>query len=181
MFALTHAISPEDSFSIEKAILFLVGKYESSGHNPKPVILHSLRVASILMEMGYDKRIIIGAVLHDIIEDADVTEDDVKQNFGGETLALVNAVSYDGTISDPVEQYKEMFDRVLSQGRDAVVVKAVDIAVNSLYIDLVSDAEKRRLLIEKGRYFLELTKDFSSEPAWKLLKKRNTEELSKLL
>jgi guanosine-3',5'-bis(diphosphate) 3'-pyrophosphohydrolase len=180
MFTLNHAISPEDSFEIEKAILYLVTNYNESGHNPKPVILHSLRIANMLMEMGYDKKIIIGAVLHDIIEDTNVTDEQLKEDFGQEILDLVIAVSYDESISDPVEQYKDMYDRVLVYGKDAVVLKSVDIAVNSLYIDLVPNPDKRRQLVEKGTYFLDLMEAFSSEPAWQLLKTRNLEEIAKL-
>jgi (p)ppGpp synthase/HD superfamily hydrolase len=180
MFTLNHSISPEDSFKIERAISYLVTNYNESGHNPKPVILHSLRIANMLMEMGYDKKIIIGAVLHDIIEDTNVNDEQLKEDFGQEVLDLVIAVSYDESISDPVEQYKDMYDRVLAYGRDAVVLKSIDIAVNSLYIDLVPDPDKRRQLVEKGTYFLDLMEAFSSEPAWKLLKTRNLEEISKL-
>lgn len=180
MFTLNHSISPEDSFEIEKAISYLVTNYNESGHNPKPVILHSLRIANMLMEMGYNKKIIIGAVLHDIIEDTNVTDEKLKEDFGQEVLDLVIAVSYDESISDQIEQYKDMYDRVLAYGKDAVVLKSIDIAVNSLYIDLVPDPDKRRQLVEKGTYFLDLMEAFSSEPAWQLLKTRNLEEIAKL-
>jgi hypothetical protein len=85
---------------------------------------------------------------------------------------LVIAVSYDESITDSIEQYKDMYDRILAYGKDAVVLKAIDIAVNSLYIYLVSDAEKRKQLVKKGMYFLNLTKSFADEPAWQLLKTR---------
>lgn len=180
MFKLTHAISPEDSFAVEKAISYLVTNYHKSGHNPKPVILHSIRIANILMEMGYDTRLIVGAVLHDLIEDTDVTLEMIHTDFGQDMHELISAVSFDDSIKDPIAQYKDMYNRVLAYGKDAVVLKSIDIAVNSLYIDLVPDINKRRQLIEKGTYFLELTKLFSDEPAWQLLKARNSEEVSKL-
>lgn len=181
MYTLNYAISPKDSFAIEEAISYMVTNYNESGHNQKPVILHSLRIANMLMEMGYDKQVVIGAVLHDIIEDTNVTKEKLKADFNQEILDLVTAVSYDESIIDPVEQYEDMFDRVLAHGKDAVVLKSVDIAVNSLYINLVSDADKRKQLIEKGTYFLNLTETYSTEPAWKLLKIRNLEEISKRL
>ena len=120
------------------------------------------------------------AVLHDIIEDTNVSEEQLREDFGQEVLDLVKAVSYDESISDPIEQYKDMYDRVLAYGKDAVVLKCIDIAVNSLYIDLVPDPNKRRQLVEKGTYFLDLMEAFSSEPAWQLLKTRNMEEITKL-
>lgn len=180
MFTLSHTLSPEDGFEVEKAISYLVVEYNKSGHNPKPVILHSIRVASMLLEMGYNKEILVSAILHDIIEDTDVTPEKLKQDFGQEIFDLVTATSYDESIADPIEQYKDMFNRVLVCGKGAVVLKAVDIAVNSLYIHLVPDTNKRRQLVEKGTYFLNLTKSFSNEPAWQLLKVRNQEEMAKL-
>lgn len=180
MLSINHFISSEDSFVIEEAMTYLITKYTESGHNQKPVILHSTRVATALMFMGYEKKVIVGALLHDIIEDTDVTEDELASHFGQEILSLVNAVSYNESIIDPIEQYKDMYMRVLTHGREAVVLKAVDIADNSLYIKLVPDAQKRRQLVEKGSYFLEFTEQFSSEPAWQLLKTRNMEEIAKL-
>ncbi len=181
MFKFKNDISPEDSFEVEKAISYLVFNYNKTGHNPKPVILHSLRIAMLLLEMGYDKKIIIGAILHDILEDTKVTKEQLKTEFGEEMLSLVVSVSYDNTITDPIKLYKDMFDRVLANGKEAVVLKAVDIAVNSLYINLVPEYHKRKILVEKGIYFLNLTKKFSSEPAWKLLQARNEECIKKLL
>lgn len=180
MFTFNNAISPEYSFEIENAISYLVTHFNKSGHNPKPVILHSIRIAMLLMEMGYSKKIIISAVLHDIIEDTDVNNEDLEKNFGQDILNLVLAVSYDESISDPVEQYKDMFRRVIKYGKEAVVLKAVDIAVNSLYIHLVPSIEKQRELIKKGTYFLNLTKEYEEEPAWQMLKQRNLEEIKRL-
>jgi len=181
MITLKNAISPEDSFEVEKAISYLVINYNKSGNNPKPVILHSLRVAELLLEMGYSKKIIIGAILHDILEDTKVTSKKLKLKFGEEILSLVKSVSYNNSITDPIHLYKEMFDRVVSHGKEAVVLKAVDIAVNNLYINLVPEYKKRERLIEKGRYFLDFTKEFSNEPAWELLKIRNQKCAKELL
>lgn len=133
------------------------------------------------MEMGYSKKIIIGAILHDIMEDTAVTPEQLRKEFNDDILALVESVSCDNLIIDPIESYKDMYDRIIAYGREAVVLKAVDIAVNSMYINLVQDFNKRKQLVEKGTYFLNITDKFSDEPAWKLLKERNLEEITKLL
>ncbi len=181
MFVIKNAISPEDSFKIENAISYLVVNYNNSGHNPKPVVLHSLRVAGVLMEMGYSNKIIIGAILHDILEDTEVTSEQLRGEFGEEIFLLVSSVSYNDAITDPIKLYKDMFNRILAYGREAVVLKAVDMAVNSLYINLVPDYHKRRELVEKGIYFLDITGNFSDEPAWKLLQTLNQKCIKKLL
>ncbi len=181
MYIFNNAISPEDSFEVEKTITYLVNNYNKSGHNPKPVILHSLRIAMILLEMGYSKKIVVAAILHDIVEDTDITLEQLSEDFDEEICILVNAVSYDESISSPIMQYKDMFNRIIGIGRDAVILKCIDISVNSLYINLVPDRDKQKELIRKGAYFLELTKDFSDEPAWKLLKSRNLEESKRIM
>ncbi len=180
MFNLKSAISPKESFKVEQAISFLIINYNHSGHNPKPVILHSLRVAMLLMEMGYSTKIIIGAVLHDILEDTAVKPEEITKSFGEDILQLIDAVSYDESIKDPVDRYVDMFNRVVGYGKEAVVLKAADIAVNSLYISLVTDQDTQKHLVEKGSYFLKLTEEYSNEPSWQLLHQRNLEEISKL-
>lgn len=137
-------ISPENSFKIEKAISYLIKKYNESGRNPKPVILHSLRVGVCLLEFGYETDIIITGILHDLVEDTDVSIDDIKNNFSTEIANYVEAVSFKSSILDPVEQYKEMFTRTISEGRIPIIVKSADILANSLYIHLVSDLLKQR-------------------------------------
>lgn len=73
----------------------MVAKYGTSGNNSKPVILHSIKTAFYLMEKGYDKNIIIGALLHDLIEDSNVNVFDIKKEFGLEIAEIVDAVSFD--------------------------------------------------------------------------------------
>ena len=49
---------------LERAITFLVTTFQQSGNNPKPVILHSIRVALFLYEYQYPEETIIAGVLH---------------------------------------------------------------------------------------------------------------------
>lgn len=172
-------VSPEEGFEIEKAISFFVAEYTKTGNNPKPVVLHSLRVALVLLEFGYPKDIVIPAILHDVLEDTQVTEQQLEAAFGSRVLQLVKAVSYDERITDETELYKDMYSRTLAAGRDAVMIKAADLHINSIYVKLVPDKEKQAFLINKEKYFLDLTKEYSNEPAWKNLQARYEAELSR--
>jgi (p)ppGpp synthase/HD superfamily hydrolase len=165
-------ISLEHSFKIEKAISFLVSQYNASGHNPKPVILHSIRVGMQLLELGYDVDTIVVGILHDLLEDTDTTIDDIERIFGGDIARYVQAVSFRPEIANYVEQYKEMFQRTIEVGKIAIVVKAADLYANSLYIHLIPSMEKRKLVLGKSRYFLDITKSLSSEPIMVQLEKR---------
>lgn len=173
-------VTPKDGFEIERAIQFLVNEYAKSGKNPKPVILHSLRVAFLLLESGYQKRVVIAAILHDMLEDTDVSVESITAEFGLDTLAIIQAVSYNENIPDEVQRYKDMFARTLACGKEAVLVKAADLHINSIYLRLVSDGSQQWFLLEKERYFLEITEEFNGELVWNGLKNRYESELMRL-
>ena len=142
-------VSPEESYKVEDAINFLVMKYAESGRNPKPVVLHSIRVGLHLLELGYDTDVVIVGILHDLVEDSDVQISDIKNKFGGNIAKWVESVSFKPNIEDPIEQYQEMFNRTFAGGKTSVVVKAADLYTNSLYFKLVPDLKKQEILIEK--------------------------------
>ena len=66
------------------------GQKRASG---EPYFIHPLQVAEILIEMRIDADSIIPALLHDIIEDTEVTRNDLKQRFGKEVESLVDGVT----------------------------------------------------------------------------------------
>lgn len=169
-------ISPEDSLRIEKAIFYLAEKYRESGRNPKPVVLHSIRVGIYLLELGYETDIIITGILHDLPEDSEVSLEDIAKVFSSDMAKWIDAVSFRSDIDDPVEQYREMFERTIAAGRIPVIVKAADLLINSLYIHLVPDLKKQRMLIQKISYFLSKTVPFRSEPVIEELRIRFNDE-----
>ena len=48
----------------------------------EPYIIHPLNVAYILADIGLDDSTICAALLHDVVEDTDVTDNDIKRDFG---------------------------------------------------------------------------------------------------
>jgi (p)ppGpp synthase/HD superfamily hydrolase len=159
----------EDEKLIEEAIKFLVRSIAESRKNPKPVMLHSMRVAMYLENLGYSRDIVIGAILHDILEDTAAPPEAIREKFGDNVAKLVEANSFDEGISDKAEQYKELFLRCKNAGKDATVIKAADILDNSNYYD------SNQHLLEKMRYFIEFSKeDLGGEPVWETLKEQAT-------
>jgi len=158
---------------IERAIKFLVYKIDESGHNPKPVILHSIRVERYLESHNYSKNILIAAVLHDILEDTDTSIETIQRSFGKEIAALVEANTFDKMISDETEKYRDCFNRCFKKGRDALVIKAADILDNSRYYHLSKDRKLNNFLLQKMKYFIDLSKPLlRNEPIYSELKKQ---------
>jgi len=154
----------EDDKLIEAAIKFLVESFAKSGNNPKPVVLHSIRVAMHLENLNYSREVIIGAILHDLLEDTDVIREEISEKFGESVAELVEANSFRKEIVDETERYKKMYNQCLEAGKDALVIKAADILDNSYYYG------PRKELLEKMGYFIDLSAQIlATEKIWQEL------------
>lgn len=148
---------------IERAIQYLVHSFESSGNNSKPVILHSIRVGMNLYNRNYGKRIIISGLLHDILEDTNVTSDEIHSKFGKDVANIVEANSFDESIDDYLERHYDIYKRCFELGGSAVVVKAADILDNSDYYSLAGSKDLQKNQIEKMRYFIGKSEPYIGE------------------
>src|SRR5262249_41526390 len=158
-----------EAFEIQSAMTFLALAYEQSGKNPKPVVFHSMRVGLHLLELGYETPIVVSGILHDLIEDTDVSYAELEQKFGREVATCVSAVSFDARICDPVEQYREMFHRTVTRGRAAVAVKAIDLYSNSFYFGLVHAPSEQERLANQLKFFLRAASAYANEAAYRVL------------
>lgn len=159
----------EEQEKIQRAIVFLVENFTKSGHNPKPVILHSIRVAMSLYFMGESCNVIIASLLHDMLEDTDVTYTQIEQEFGSEVVKLVEANSFKSEIEDFEKKYIETFQRNIAYGRDAAIIKAMDLVDNADYYTLGQPDTWLKLY---GKYtkFMEMSESLLSQhEIWKLL------------
>ena len=66
------------------------GQQRASG---EPYIAHPVAVAGLLRELGGSPAMIAAGFLHDVIEDTDVTAEEIEQRFGAEVRRLVEAVT----------------------------------------------------------------------------------------
>lgn len=64
----------------------------------EPYIMHPVAVAKILFSFGMDNECIIGAFLHDVVEDTEYNIDYIKREFGDEVALLVDGVTKLGQI-----------------------------------------------------------------------------------
>ncbi|WP_435359976.1 HD domain-containing protein [Haloarchaeobius sp. DFWS5] len=145
----------EEDDEIEQAIQYLVHSFESSGDNPKPVILHSTRVGMDLYDREYEKHVVVAGFLHDLIEDTDVTADEIRSEFGDEVATIVAATSFDTEIDGYLERHYDIYKRCFELGRDAVVVKAADLLDNSDYYAVGDSEGLQQNLLTKMKYFID--------------------------
>ena len=97
----------------------------------EPYIIHPIQVAYILADLGLDDSTICAALLHDIVEDTDVTKQSLAEEFGTEIAELVDGVTklsklqYASMEEQQVENYRKMF---LAMGKDirVILIKLAD-------------------------------------------------------
>lgn len=133
---------------------YTVAEKAHEGHkrySGEPYMSHVAAVAERLALMGMGPRTIAAALLHDTIEDTELTEDDIKQDFGDEILFLVEGVTklssvrYYGTDRHN-ESLRKLFVAT-SQDVRVLIIKLVDRLHNMNTLEHVP--EKKRLRIAR--------------------------------
>ena len=117
---------------IQKAYNYAL-KYhgEQMRKSGEPYIIHPVNVAYTIAELGLDEQTICAALLHDVVEDTDATNEDLKNEFGTEIAEMVDGVTklkkiqYATIEENQVENYRKMF---LAMGKDirVIIIKLAD-------------------------------------------------------
>lgn len=122
------------------------GQFRDSG---VAYFTHPIAVASLLAEMHLDTETLITALLHDTIEDCNVTADDIETSFGKNISHLVDGVTKLSQINvkpTNIKQAENFRKFIVSVGKDirVLLVKLADRTHNMLTIDGISDATRKK-------------------------------------
>lgn len=103
------------------------GQMRKSG---EPFFIHPELVAELLESLGMDEETIAAGYLHDVLEDTEVTFDQLKEEFGEEIAMLVNGVTKLGHVefSSKEEQQAENLRRMLLAMADDIRVIIIKLA-----------------------------------------------------
>ena len=122
----------DDTSMIDKAykIAFEAHK-EQFRKSGEPYIVHPLNVAIILADLELDKETIVAGILHDVVEDTIMTDEDLKREFGNDVALLVDGVTKLEQIplSSSVEQSDAKLEMQAENLRKMFLAMAKDIRV----------------------------------------------------
>ena len=121
-----------DMTLIDQAVEYARDKHkEQIRKDGSPYIIHPLAVAEIVAEMGLDTDAILGALLHDCIEDTDASYEEIAKLFGNTAAELVEGVTkltranFSSSEEQQMENLRKMF-MAMSKDIRVVLIKIAD-------------------------------------------------------
>lgn len=119
----------------------------------EPYITHPVAVAGILADMRLDHETIMAALLHDVIEDTEFTQEDLAEQFGSTVAELVEGVSkldkltFDSKEELQTENYRKMIMAMVHDIR-VILIKLADRTHNMRTIGHLRPDKRRRIARE---------------------------------
>ena len=119
----------------------------------EPYIMHPVAVAKILTKLGMDNECIIGALLHDVVEDTEYDLDYIRKEFGDEVALLVDGVTKLGQIplstreEVQAENIRKMFIAMNEDVR-VIIIKLCDRLHNMRTLEHMPEYKQREKSLE---------------------------------
>ncbi|MBU7581364.1 MAG: bifunctional (p)ppGpp synthetase/guanosine-3',5'-bis(diphosphate) 3'-pyrophosphohydrolase [Nostoc sp. TH1S01] len=134
------------------------GQFRKSG---EPYIYHPVAVAGLLRDLGGSPAMIAAGFLHDVVEDTDVTIEEIEELFGSEVRQLVEGVTklskinFKSKTESQAENFRRMF-LAMAQDIRVIVVKLADRLHNMRTLQYMSEDSRRRSAQETRDIFAPL-------------------------
>ena len=119
----------------------------------EPYIMHPLSVALILARLGMDDASIIAAILHDTVEDTELTNDEIKKEFGDTVAELVDGVTKIGRVplqTKEEQQAENIRKMLIAMSRDirVIIIKLADRLHNMRTLMYKPEQRRRDIALE---------------------------------
>ena len=147
-------LKPEDVENIQRAVELSKtahqGQLRQSG---EAYVTHPIAVARILTSLHLDTQAIIAALLHDVVEDTDITTEDIASQFGKPVAELVEGLSkldklqFETVADAQAENFRKM---LMAMARDVrvILIKLADRLHNMRTLASVSPEKSARIARE---------------------------------
>ena len=192
---LTKSYSNKDKNILQKAFdLASAGHIDQKRDSGEPYITHPLHVAIYLSELSMDLDTIVSAILHDLIEDTDITYNDIKKEFGKEIADIVDGVTkldkinYNSKEEAKADAIRKM---VIAMSKDirVLILKLADRLHNIETIDYLNEWKQEKIAQETlyvyaplaHRLGLQSIKHTLEDVSFNILFKNQNEEIENLI
>lgn len=135
----------------------------------EPYIIHPVEAACITVRLGMDTDTVVTALLHDVVEDTDVSLDEISKEFGKDVALMVDGVTKLGKIqfvSREEQQAENVRKMLLAMAQDVrvIIVKLADRLHNARTFCYLSEEKKRRKALETMEIYAPLAHRLGIRP-----------------
>ncbi len=158
-----EAYYPDADFALLKKAYYFAekshkGQMRSSGEE---YIIHPLNVAGTLVKLRMDMDSVIAGLLHDVVEDCDVTPEEIEKEFSPEIaqivvgLTKISKIKFKTKEESQAENFRKM---VVAMAKDlrVIIVKLADRMHNMRTLQYVSDEKQRKIATETLEIYVPL-------------------------
>lgn len=178
---LKQAISTNKGYDVEK-IERAYALANSAHANQKratgePYIIHPLAAALTVVQLGMDTDTVCAALLHDVVEDTDITLEELQKNFGQDVANMVDGVTKLSKIkfvSQEEAQAENVRKMMIAMAKDVrvIIVKLADRLHNMRTIDAKPIDKQRRTAHETMEIYAPLAHRLGIRPIMEELEDR---------
>jgi len=136
----------EPSEGRAQAIAFLIDAYDGVRTAPGKGLPHAQAVADILRDAGYDQRVQVVGLLHDVVEDTQRGLQDVRDGFGETIGAMVDALTEDDSIRNYAERKRALRAQVIGAGTTVMNIALADKIASLQHARITASRVRRRKL-----------------------------------
>ncbi|HEA64638.1 MAG TPA: bifunctional (p)ppGpp synthetase/guanosine-3',5'-bis(diphosphate) 3'-pyrophosphohydrolase, partial [Candidatus Aminicenantes bacterium] len=146
--------SEKDTTLLQKAYVFAAQAHKGqTRRSGEPYLSHSLEVASMLADMKLDKTTLAAGLLHDVLEDTDVTAVELQQAFGKEIAHLVEGATKISRVqeSSPETRQAESIRKIILAMIDdlrVIFIKLADRIHNLKTLKFLPEDKQKKIAME---------------------------------
>ncbi len=153
LIALMSSPTKEDEALVEKAYAFVAEAHKDHKRmSGEPYMVHLVETARGLAELGMGAKTVAAGLLHDSVEDVNVSPETIEKEFGKEVRFLVEGVTKLGKYKyQGRERHRESLRKLLvATGQDArvLIIKLMDRLHNMRTLEHVPEKKRQRIALE---------------------------------
>jgi len=164
--------------------VFFFAKMAHEGQKRKggaDFFIHPLEVAKMLSKLGADEETVCAALLHDVVEDTEVTLEEVRKEFGEKIAFLVEALTKTSLDFENKKErkarYREQVKKAAEVDRRVLLIKLADRLHNIKTLQVFDEKKRVRIVKETLDFYVPLARKYGFEDFAKQLEEESKKYL----